>query len=159
MTILLVTGSRALADTPRAEQWARERLEQSIQSAAVIVCGDARGVDQLAFSIARAVRLETHLYCLDGLVRVIDSVGAHTWQWHLDPDRGRQWHGPTRWPLERNRAMVESVVKRESGEKRCLALIAPWSRTHGTGHTARLAERAGIAVERVVCPVEYGPLR
>ncbi len=57
--------------------------------------------------------------------------------------------------LARNAAMVADVARR--GNARCVALLAPWSRTRGTQHTMRLAREHGIAVEVLACPAEHGP--
>jgi hypothetical protein len=72
------------------------------------------------------------------------------------PERGSsEWR---LWPLERNRVMVGNIAKpRVPLETSGLALLAPWSRTNGTAHTATRAEQHGIVVRREICPAEHAP--
>lgn len=157
--VLLVTGSRALADTPQAEAWARAELAKRVTREAVdsVVAGDARGPDEWAHEIAPP-GLWCARWCLDGAVLC-----------RLASD----WHEEARWlvrgvarpsshdawaqrALARNRAMVEHAALNPEGV-RVLALLAPWSRTRGTQHTMRLAREHGLPVEVLACPESYGP--
>ena len=155
MTTLLVTGSRALADTPQARWWAVRQILAALSElpyGSVLVTGDASGPDTWARDLAR---------CAAGLVVVFGrggwaDDGRASWRWTDDP---RVPQTPAAWRdrlLARDRAMVQWVAGRE-GERRCLALVAPWSATYGTLYTARHAKAAGITVDLRECPREYGP--
>lgn len=153
--ILLVTGSRALADTRRAAAWARGEIAPRALDAHQVVAGDARGPDEWAQDLAPTW---AERWCLDGriLARLMLDWVLEA-RWHNDPlPRRGDREGRRQLCLARDRAMVDHYAPR-ADEVALLALIAPWSRTRGTEYTARHAEAAGIAVERLVCPVEYGP--
>ena len=157
MSALLVTGSRALTDTPAAREWARAALRaQRTPSLSRVVAGDARGPDEWAHG-PWSIGAWMDRWCLNGDVRV--GLGSEWWterRW-LPADAPRpSSHGE--WAaraLARNAAMVADVARR--GNARCVALLAPWSRTRGTQHTMRLAREHGIAVEVLACPAEHGP--
>jgi hypothetical protein len=157
--VLLVTGSRALTDTPEAEAWAQDELARRITREAVrsVVTGDARGPDEWAHP---------------------DELGIWGVRWCLSGDvdfrLGGDWWTEKRWlprgtprpsshdawaqrALARNRAMVTHVADCDPGNVRVLALLAPWSRTRGTQHTMRLAREHGLPVEVLSCPEAYGP--
>lgn len=153
--ILLVTGSRSLADTPAAERWARGELGRVMAaelSLTRLVVGDAYGPDAWAKEIA----LDTAGAIMD----VWFAIGPR-WVFDTDPPTRTWWNAdgrPRVDPFGRNRAMVAHVAATyPRPDVRVLALFAPWSRTHGTGHTVVLARRAGLAVEERVCPAEHGP--
>jgi hypothetical protein len=161
MPLLLVTGSRALADTPASEAWARAVLEPAIGAVILtgwLVVGDAPGPDTWAWDSACGWHEGAWaIYGLDGTV-VTPKLGGLS-RWHADAVAGRAQHG-ARWPLERNRAMVAAVAKAHRGGRvaaRCLALVAPWATTAGTQFTARLAREAGLAVETLTCDAALGP--
>lgn len=155
--VLLVTGARSLADDPRAEAWARDLIRAALDGVDTLFVGDAPGPDSWAFQIARADGVETRRYCAGGssagLVEVATG-GAD------GPTRTRvcQWStGADHHPLKRNAAMVmEAKLYRVYGQRdvRVLALIdgrktsAKGRVTRGTEHTAGLAQRAGLTVDR-----------
>jgi len=154
--ILLVTGSRALDDTQAAYEWASDKILGIIceypEKNELVVTGCARGADAIAAKIAERALVFHRL----GYVRIIGAAPVLP-RWCDDP---LPVHGDrAAWKqrlLARDRAMVQWVAA-QPGPKRCLALLAPWSRTQGTAYTAAQAERAGIAVTRLVCPVNLGP--
>jgi hypothetical protein len=161
-TILLVTGSRALCDTPEAEAWAKEELEDHIvglPTSSLLVTGDARGPDTWALRYADRHYVLWHKYALDGYV-YWPGGRLREWhsQWTLPKWESDAWH---KFPLVRNRAMVERVGQRpeEYDRSRCLALVAPWAKTRGTGFTAGLCRKASIPVTELMCPAEYAPRR
>jgi len=155
--LLLVTGSRALADTAEAEEWAKRQLRDFAAHAwwgkrpTIVVAGDAAGPDTHAIDYARLLRIDYAQWCLDGW---IDGTRVHPW-W-----TERNSRPPARqWPLERNARMVASVAERaaEGDSVRVLALTAPWAKTHGTEHTVARAREAGLVIEARACPAELGP--
>lgn len=155
--VLLVTGSRSLALHPGAEAWARGLIHAALVGTDLLIVGDADGPDAWAASVgASIVHDEVHVY----LTRGRDAG------WIISPDEDGEasYHG--RWgragethPLQRNAAMVRAAAARAAigHDVRVLALLdgtkrdAPGKRaTRGTEHTAGLAERAGIVVQREV---------
>jgi len=157
--VLLVTGSRALTDTPQAEEWARTELAKRIGPATLdkVIAGDARGPDEWAHEAA-PVGIWRSRWCLDGTVRY--GLGASDWteaRWlHGDAPRPSSHDAWAQRALARNRAMVEHTARRPEGV-RVLALLAPWSRTRGTQHTMRLAREHSLPVEVLACPEALGP--
>ena len=155
--VLLVTGSRALTDTPAAEAWARGVLRERITSAVErVVAGDARGPDEWAHDTS-ANGFACARWCLNGEVRY--RFSRLWWTEALWLPRGtpkpRTHEAWAQRATARNAAMVEHTARTPGAH--CLALVAPWSRTQGTQMTARLAREHGIAVEVLVCPAEHGP--
>lgn len=153
--ILLVTGSRALADTPAAERWARERIADAFErhNPTIVVTGDAAGPDEWAVGPALADDCDVYVWRCDGSVERRWATGAE-----LQPMRRWTPTGPRkRWPLQRNAAMVAETTDQSEGAAVVLALHAPWATTRGTAHTVGLARRAGLAVEEHTCPAEHGP--
>jgi len=147
--ILRVTGARALADEPAAEEWAREQIATAaarIVDGGVLVTGDATGPDAWALARAEGLGRLTARYALDGCIytgRGIIAWGSRTSE-----------HTSRTWPLERNRVMVAHVAHRAAQGRRAqvLALRAPWARTNGTAHTVTRATEAGLLVAEVICP-------
>jgi hypothetical protein len=136
--VLLVTGSRALADLREGERWARGILRSIIDAAALrhrevmVLAGGASGPDRWATQeCSRWVE-----YLPDGRRRS-----------SFEPER--RWSAEPVHPHRRNEAMVRAVVRaRDAGwAVQVIALRAQWSRTDGTGHCARCARRAGLVVE------------
>jgi hypothetical protein len=152
--ILLVTGSRALADADgivgrRAALAVRHAVARLRPGVDYVAAGDARGPDAWALDEAASCGLTWLRYRLDGTVETSGDP-VRPWSGRLTAEERAARLTP-RWPLVRNAAMVRSVARAvEVGyEARCLALVATWSGTAGTEHTARAAEAAGIHVERV----------
>ena len=157
--VLLVTGSRSLADHPGAEAWARGLIHAALIGVDLLIVGDAPGPDAWAAEIA-----SSH----DKRVRRYDTHGVHA-GWIVEAQRDL-WCPVARWatrameghryPLHRNAEMVRDVVglaMTTQWSASVLALLdgtkrdAPGRRaTRGTEHTAGLAERAGLCVTREV---------
>ncbi len=159
MNLLLVTGSRALANTPAAEWWATQRILTALSRldlGAELVTGDARGPDEWARRLAIHLRVPTLVFNLWG--KVEDS--GEGWRWTQQQRPPFAAPEGKRWPLVRNAAMVDYVRGRAAGGARVhvLALAAPWADTRGTGHTAGLARGAGLVVETHECPRALGPV-
>lgn len=158
--VLLVTGSRALADTPGARAWAHGVLDEALISVDLLVAGGAAGPDTWARELAERVRplVAWREYRLDGGVHTPRGLVAR-WDAAVLPSDRDELASPTRRPLRRNRAMVEAVARAAAAghRVRVVAVRAPWARTAGTAYTARLAREAGLRVVECVCPVQFGP--
>lgn len=167
---LLVTGSRALADTHNARWWAVREILRALADlplGATVLHGGARGPDVWGSEIATTLGCAVLEFSASGdawcrsheAVTQYGHLGrrgfSNGWSWLADPPpRGPK--GSREWYLARDRAMVQWVSQRE-GERCCLALVAPWSTTGGTAYTARHARLAGIVVTEHVCPRDLGP--
>ncbi len=161
--VLLVTGSRALDDSVVAEAWASEKLHARIGALpqkSVVVNGGAEGPDRWSSQIAHRYGLEYREYLLDGTIR---ANGVEVARWAVDGKPVDDIKLERAWPLTRNRAMVTrfAVLAQDRAVKgvevRVLALVAAWSKTHGTEHTATLADGMGLPVETITCPSPDGP--
>jgi hypothetical protein len=153
--VLLISGSRSLADVFESEQWARRLVRETIAElprGSLVVCGDACGPDAYAAEYAKLRRLALHQFCLDGWVQGDGSP----FMWWTKPVPPRHDPARRRWPLVRNERMVRWAATHELNTgrfalRKILALVDPTSATRGTGHTARLAREAGLVGE----PVEW----
>jgi hypothetical protein len=147
MTALLVTGSRSLARIDGAREWCEGIVRT--HGDATIVTGDANGPDAWALAIARLWSRTSERWQLNGLVHYGGHPvrGPMRWCTH-DEMRDARLRLGSRFPLYRNEAMVRSVAHHHS-DALVLAFIDPASRTRGTEHTCRLAEAAGLRVERL----------
>lgn len=175
--VLLVTGSRSLATIPGAEEWARDLIRTALDGVDLLIVGDAPGPDAWAWGEAeRAERRSGFGVCVDlgdgpltALARAKYAVRGEDAGWIVDGE-GRwtsTWTDARRpHPLNRNQYMVHDAMEMmtRGHDVRCLALLdgtkrdAPGKRaTRGTEHTAGLAERAGIKVERQTWSQEMGP--
>ena len=156
--VLLVTGSRSLAASAGADAWARALIRRALDGVDVLIVGDAPGPDRWAVQEGDdAVAHEMRVYWTRGrdagciLVPTGDGEVSYGGRW---APRGASTH-----PLARNAAMVRdaAALAAQGADVRCLALLdgtkhdAPGKRaTRGTEHTAGLAERAGLTVQREV---------
>ncbi len=155
-TILLVTGSRALADRADSAAWARGILYDAIRTPARprVYTGDASGPDTWAIALAGSGYTQ---WARDGAI----------YCWMGAPDREGWWIEPPHPPvlprtrdewrrrlLARDRAMVaHAALWASRGDTvRVLALRAPWSETHGTDYTAQHARAAGLDVRVLTYP-------
>lgn len=152
--VLLVTGSRSLATRPGAEAWAHDHLRRALEGVDVLIVGDATGPDRWAVQEGDdAVAHEMRVYWTRGrdagciLVPTGDGEVGYGGRW---APRGASTH-----PLQRNAAMVRdaAALASKGADVRCLALLDGLKgkgATRGTEHTAGLAERAGLTVQREV---------
>jgi hypothetical protein len=151
-SILLVTGSRSLAASPAAEAWARSILRERIAvvpDRGWLFVGDANGPDRWAVEIAAACEVNRAMYKLDGMVAVDSILRGGAFKFWAPAEVARARRGDRTWPLERNKALVESAQKAacEGWVVSCLALVDPASRTRGTMHAVTQARKAGLPVE------------
>lgn len=134
--VLIVTGSRALAEGALAE-WAARRLATAFEIVGpdIVVHGGAIGPDRIADGLAREFGATRLRFELDGeLYR--DDARVRRW---AEADRSAM--DPKRWPLYRNSCMVDYCVREALARDYRLFLYglhAPWSKTSGTLFTARL---------------------
>jgi hypothetical protein len=120
--ILVVTGSRVLADLPSAERWALDLLRAAVQHADTLVTGDAGGPDAWALSAARIAGRRWAVCGLDG--RVMRGHGpAVRWTHEAPPARGAEREEWAAWCLRRDRAMV-AAASRAHAEGRAVQVLA-----------------------------------
>lgn len=156
MTIVLVTGSRALARHLRLETWALNVLHLAIASCNDVdwVCtGDAYGPDEWALYVSDQANIPSVSYSAK-TGEIVESERPD------DPEKSRwittdRLHAAPfeRRPLLRNAAMIQDLA-RATVPVRCVALIAGWSTTAGTQHTVKLAREWGIEVVEHHAPPE-----
>lgn len=110
----------------------------------VIVCGDAEGPDDWASTWAATRSRDLRIYGLDGTV---SDGGRVLRRWIPARTPGYRFN-----PLLRNTTMVvETATQRKRGaHAEVIAIEAGWSTSHGTAHTVTNAERAGLAVTRIM---------
>jgi hypothetical protein len=164
VTVLLVTGSRALTAYPWSVEWAVAQLRAEItgtgrQPPDRVVTGDALGPDTWAADTATAAGVLVTRWTLGGEVQQREPGRLGRWymreHWcppHEVPPVGQRgaWRSQC---LRRDREMVLAVGGGRYGTPaRVLALVAPWSRTRGTAYTARLAREAGLPVDWRAAP-------
>lgn len=169
LRLLVVTGSRALADTRAAKRWALHILAEHLFAGDVdvVVTGACRRspddwADHLANSrTSWGTVVQVIRWPLPGgsLTDHCDEGGPYKIvKGHFvrlrDADRY-----PYTTPLERNAAMVRwAADQRAVGHVvRVLGLRAPWAATRGTEHTLTQARKAGLDAVECVCPRELGP--
>jgi len=140
MTALLITGSRSLSTRGQSIRRSRILVAWSILSLSptVVVFGDAVGPDEYARDVCHLLRIPYRLWALSGWI----DDGNASRPWVKDGDDPEH---TSRWPLIRDERMVAAVAHHYPGAN-CVALVDPCSTTHGTEHTAWLAQRAGLRV-------------
>jgi hypothetical protein len=165
--VLLVTGSRSLdpsylhsPGTEASRRWALRIIDHAVLAlplrSVLLTGGCPNGPDAWAAkSVYDNARNTADVveYRLDA-VRYVN--GERTREWF--PGGPLAYLGAEPWPLARNRHMVDALAcLSDEWTVRVLALTAPWSKTGGTAHTAKLARGAGLDVETIDCPREHGP--
>jgi len=144
--LVLVTGSRALAENDAAHAWLTNRLDGI--GPRVVVTGDAVGPDRWAATWAKVAGADLFRY--DLATRITGASTATRGAWTTDapprPDAGRAlWAA---WCLHRDRVMVQHVARRaDRYAVTVLALTSRASKTNGTAFTVGRAKAAGLAVE------------
>lgn len=160
--LMLVTGARALSETPAAKTWALGILSAAFAwwRPDVLVHGGCAGSpDEWAGELARYQHIATRVFLLDGQIVAQGALPPEVTTF-LDrwADNALETRDRFRVPLLRNRAMVNAVT-RCGADVLVLALRAHWAQTNGTAHTARLAREAGLCVMERMCWVSHAPMR
>ena len=140
-SLLVVTGARALGDTPESEAWAKALLATQmalLPQGAAVLQGGAVGPDTFARLAAQAIGLPTCSMTPSG--QLFEDRDGQTYV--------SRWSAHDVHPLAGNRAMVDWAARHlEIGiPVSVIGLHAPWSRTQGTAHTLRHAREAGLEV-------------
>lgn len=164
--VLLVYGSRALADTAEAREFAcgyiYSELAMLADGTTVLSGGcedspDAWTRNQVLHGELQDRRLVMVEFRLDGLVWVGGEPTDESWLSYA-PAGSEAQRGTPKWPLRRDDAMATALLRamRRRRRVRSFAVRAPWSVTHGTDYmTDHLHEDIPWSV--VSCPVDLGP--
>lgn len=151
--ILVISGSRTLADDPRAERWARALISAAWDSdprPGAIVTGDARGPDEWARREAVTRGVPFYCYAASGEITGKDARLWGRWTNELPPAPGEVRALWAAWYLHRDRVMIQHAARRftrDGADVRVLALVDPASRTNGTGFTIDRAKAAHLPVQ------------
>ena len=153
MHVELFTGARSADDSEASRRWARGIVHDVLASLppdALVIVGDAHGVDRIVRSEVMLAGRNGEEYALDGTVRTVDPLRIVVARWapHADvPETNRdpRWKS---WPLRRNEAMRDAAVRRRivGATVHATALVVGDAR--GTRYTCDVCERAGIVVTR-----------
>lgn len=173
LKVLLFTGSRSLADRAGAMDVFGELALPMIRQSDLVIAGDARGPDARGIALARHLEKYTQKWCLDGWVVLSKPLADGTTRF----DHKRWWgeHDPrpseTKWPLVRNRRMVERAagyrddarildifhaianggdLHEHEARLLCVGFVDPASPTKGTDNTLQHARNARIWTARYV---------
>lgn len=148
---ILVTGSRALADTQEAKAWAIKVLRRELKGCTELwdgVCQNSPDAWAWEIVSTKDPTPWRMTYCADGRVYL---MGARNRMIVL------RWKGDSVFhPRHMNDKMVYDFAELHP-EGVVLALRAPWSKTHGTEDTIREARLRRLALREFVCPEEFGP--
>lgn len=150
----LFTGARAVDDTEASRSWARAIVRDVLASLppdALIVVGCAAGLDRIVRSEVMLAGRRGEEFALDGTVREITAARAVVGGWtrfdELPPADASdpRWRS---WPLRRNDAMRERVVRERILGATVHATAVIVGDARGTRYTVDVCERAGISVTR-----------
>lgn len=171
--VLLLSGSRSLADRAGAMDAFDALVLPMIRQSDLVIAGDARAIDERGIALARRAEKYTQKWCLDGWVILSKPLPDGTAHYN----RKRWWgeHDPrpieTKWPLVRNRRMVERAagyrddarvldifhaianggdLHEHEARLLCAGFVDPASPTKGTDNTLQHARNAGIWTARYV---------
>ncbi len=152
---MLVVGSRVLGDSAAMADWARAQITLAIDTYTpnVLVTGDDRGVDRIAFLIATDRHIESFRYKLNA--QIVDQLDEERGLWATPPVDHEELDGDLMtWRLLRSSVMVSHCNKKKQVGNTivCLALVASWSKTSVTMHAANAAKKHGI--ETIICRID-----
>lgn len=161
--VILVTGSRVLADVRGADTFVAGALAVVGGRESLVYVGDAAGPDAWA---AGWSGYHARVFGLDGTVRTWDPVlrppARGRWDRAADGTAvvpvgfdARDLELPTRRPLVRNAVMVlaaTAAAERSGARLLAVGFVAKWSKTRGTDQTLDRAARAGADVWRLELP-------
>lgn len=156
--ILVVTGARALSDTPAAEAWARDKLRAALdwwEPALLVHGGCAGSPDEWASDLVGPT--------CSGCGMLVYYAGGGREEHRVDGAYlSGSWllAGDIASPLLRNRRMMQGArLRQDTGDEvLVVGLTAPWARTHGTEHALGRAEDYGLRLARRACPATLGPV-
>ena len=149
----VMTGAEEVDADELSQRWARSIVREVLASLppdALVIVGDAHGVDRIVRSEVMLAGRNGEEYALDGTVRTVDPLRIVVARWaHLADvpasNRDPRWKS---WPLRRNEAMRDAAVRRRivGATVHATALVVGDAR--GTRYTCDVCERAGIVVTR-----------
>ena len=153
MHVEIFTGARAVDNTEASRAWARGIVRDVLTSLppdALVIVGDAAGADRIVRSEVMFAGRNGEEYALDGTVRTVDPSRSVLARWapHADvpaDNRDPRWKS---WPLRRNEAMRDAVVRRRIVGATVHATALVVGEAKGTRYTCDVCERAGIVVTR-----------
>lgn len=154
MRVEVFSGARAVDATEASRAWARSIVREVLASLppdALIVCGDAIGLDRIVRSEVMLAGRNGEEYALDGSVYAITPQRERINRWvrfdEIAPANASdpRWRS---WPLRRNDAMRDAAVydRGRGATVHATALVVGEAR--GTRYTVDVCERAGIVVTR-----------
>ena len=149
----LFSGARAVDADEFSQRWSRAIVRDVIASLppdALVIVGDAHGVDRIVRSEVMLAGRSGEEYALDGTVRTVDPSRSVLARWapHADvpaDNRDPRWRS---WPLRRNEAMRDAAVRRRIVGATVHATALVVGEARGTRYTCDVCERAGIVVTR-----------
>jgi hypothetical protein len=154
MHVELFTGARAADNTEASRSWARSIVREvlaSLPSDALVIVGDAAGVDRIVRSEVMLAGLNGEEYALNGNVYAITPKRERITRWTrfdeiapVDASDPR-WRS---WPLRRNEMMRDAAVRRRIVGATVHATALVVGEARGTRYTCDVCERAGIVVTR-----------
>jgi len=156
----LFTGARAVDATDASREWARSIVRDvlaTLSPDALVIVGDAAGVDRIVRSEVMRLGLRGEEYALDGNVYAVTPSRTVLSQWARGDEVPRsnadpRWHS---WPLRRNDAMRDRVSRERVLGATAHGSALLWGESRGTMYTADACARVGIVVTRYE-PAEAG---
>ena len=154
MHVELFTGARAADNTEASRSWARSIVREvlaSLPSDALVIVGDAAGVDRIVRSEVMLAGLNGEEYALNGNVYAITPKRERITRWtRFDETAPANASDPRwrSWPLRRNDAMRNAAVYERGRGATVHATALVVGEAKGTRYTVDVCERAGISVMR-----------
>lgn len=153
MHVELFSGARAVDADELSQRWARGIVRDVLASLppdALVIVGDAAGVDRIVRSEVMLAGRNGEEYALDGTVRTVDPLRIVVGRWapHADvPETNRdpRWKS---WPLRRNDAMRDAASRARIVGATVHATALVVGEARGTKYTVDVCERVGIVVTR-----------
>lgn len=149
--ILVVCGKRELARMDGAQAFVQADLLPFVQTAEVVVVGDAEGPDRWAADLAQQLGKRLLVYALDGYIHEGGRSGPKVGRWsstEKQPPR-ENTEAFRQWCLARNTVMIAHVARKVRGGRHAHVLgylsYLPIA-TKGTEQTLRTAELSSLAV-------------
>lgn len=153
MHVELFSGARAVDADELSQRWARGIVRDVLASLppdALVIVGDAAGVDRIVRSEVMLAGRNGEEYALDGTVRTVDPLRIVVGRWapHADvptSNRDPRWKS---WPLRRNDAMRDAASRARIVGATVHATAMIVGEARGTRYTVDACERVGIVVTR-----------